>query len=158
MMRLVGSLRLLPALLAMPLAACEPNQLYLASHTVVGINAGVNPQQTNGSLIIGYERTFATIIPRSVPKTATNGTQTNDAQTNDAMSALVCSNLAVEGITLRRFTESLATGTAAQKFADKLNAGDGGKAGADGATKVKDFFDCFKQDQKPAAAKPGTSQ
>jgi hypothetical protein len=47
------------ALALVLLAGCEPNQLYMASHTVVGINAAVNPEQTTGSLLIGYDRSFA---------------------------------------------------------------------------------------------------
>jgi hypothetical protein len=94
-MRLALRLALLPAYSITLLTGCEANQLYLASHTVVGVNAAVNPEQTNGWLIIGYDRSFATVIPRSVQTPAAGGTQTRDAQTpaaggttRDAMSAL----------------------------------------------------------------------
>ena len=65
-MRLAFHWALLPACTVTLLTGCEANQLYLASHTVVGINAAVNPEQTNGWLIVGYDRSFATVIPRSV--------------------------------------------------------------------------------------------
>ncbi|HMD65447.1 MAG TPA: hypothetical protein VKG22_02200 [Stellaceae bacterium] len=131
-------------LLFVLLSACEPAQLYLANHTVIGINAKVNPEQGNGILVIGYDRTFATVIPRSVEH------QENGLVTRDAMSALVCSNLVVDGITIRRYTESLATGKAAKMFADNL----GGQNHAVAAAKIKDFFDCFKQQTNPAGGNP----
>ena len=99
------------------LTGCEPNQLYFASHTVVGVNAAVNPEQTSGWLIIGYDRTFATVIPRSVTPAA-------GGQPRDAMSVLACSSLSVKGITIKRYTELIATGEAAKTFAAKLRAVD----------------------------------
>jgi hypothetical protein len=129
------------ALLLVLLSACEPAQLYLANHTVVGINAKVNPEQGNGILVIGYDRTFATVIPRSVEQ------RENGLVTRDAMSALVCSNLVVDGITIRRYTESLATGQAAKTFADYL----GGQNNAAATNKTKGFFDCFKDQGKQQA-------
>jgi hypothetical protein len=127
------------ALTLAALAACEPNQLYMATHAVVGVNAGVNPEQTTGSLLIGYDRTFATVIPRSVNTTGSS---------HEAMSALVCSELGIAGITIRRYTESLATGVAAKAFAKALASPE--KTGA----KVKDFFDCFtdRGTQNPTGA------
>jgi hypothetical protein len=136
------------AFLAVLLSACEPAQLYLANHTVVGINAKVNPEQGTGTLLIGYDRTFATVIPRSVEH------QENGLVTRDAMSALVCSNLVVDGITIRRYTESLATGQAATKFADHLGTQ---TDAAVAATKIREFFDCFKDQGKPPANPAGGS-
>jgi|SRR5271165_1533586 len=144
-MRIAGWLLLPLAAMALLLTACEPHQLYMASHTVVGINAAVNPEQTSGALVIGYDRTFVTVIPRSVHKTAADETETRDA-----MSALVCSNLAIEGITIRRYTESLATGPAAKMFADSLKGDGTEKVDQNTVTKVKDFFDCFKDANKQA--------
>jgi len=51
-------------LLFVLLSACEPAQLYLANHTVIGINAKVNPEQGNGILVIGYDRTFEPALRR----------------------------------------------------------------------------------------------
>jgi hypothetical protein len=126
-MQLRFPLALLSVCAVTVLTGCEPNQLYMASHTVIGVNAAVNPEQTQGSLIIGYDRAFATVIPRSV--------QTS-SQKRDAMTSLACSRLAVNGITIKRFTESIATGEAAQTFASNLHDTD--------PKPVKDFFDCFK--------------
>lgn len=147
-MRLAFRLALLPTCALTVLTACEPNQLYLASHTVVGVNAAVSPDQTSGWLVVGYDRTFATVIPRSVQ----NGTE------REAMSTLACSSLSVKGITIKRFTESIATGAAAKSFAENLkgDSKDGAtdekaaaKANEKAVAKAKDFFDCFKD--KPAA-------
>lgn len=111
------------------LMGCDANQLYLAYRTNVGVNASVNPAMTEGSLIIGYRRYFATIVPKSVPVPT-------DAAGRDAMSALVCSDLVVTGIWLNSYVEYLATGAASQQFAKEL------KGGADQAD---DFFSCYKK-------------
>jgi hypothetical protein len=146
-MRLALRLALLPACAMTLLTGCEPNQLYLASHTVVGVNAAVSPDQTSGWLIVGYDRTFATVIPRSA-----KGKTEDGAQTHEAMSALACSSLSVKGITIKRYTESIATGEAAKKFAEKLKADKNGAVDDKAVAKAKDLFDCFKD--KPAAGNP----
>lgn len=138
-MRLTKYQGWIPAIALLLLTACEPRQLYLGSRTVVGIHAAVNPEQMTGSLIVGYDRAFATVIPRSV--------QGGAAEERDAMSALVCSELAVEGITLRRYTESIATGPAAATFARRLRETDN--------SQIRDFFDCFKT-QQPAQVGSGS--
>lgn len=141
-MRLRLCLALLSAGAVTMLGGCDANQLYMGSRTIVGINASVNPELTNGSLIVGYDRNFAAVIPRSV----------EDGQKQDAMTALGCSTLLVKGITIRRFTESIATGKAAQTFAEALKNTD--------PRPVKDFFDCFKDKpevkQTPAPAAGST--
>ena len=138
-MRLRSCLALLSAGAATVLAGCDSNQLYMGSRTVVGINASVNPELNSGSLIIGYDRTFAAVIPRSV----------DDPQTGkqEAMTAIACSSLGVKGVTIKHFKESIATGAAAETFAKAL------KDDADKKS-VKDFFDCFKNkpETKPAVA------
>jgi hypothetical protein len=132
-MRLTLSVALLSAAVVTMLGGCEANQLYMGSKTVVGINAAVNPEQTKGWLVVGYERNFAAVIPRSVEDPAT-GKQ-------EAMSSIACSRLEVKGITIKHYTESIATGDAAIKFAEGLQSSD--------PRVVKDFFNCFKD--KPAA-------
>jgi len=131
-------------LLALP--ACEPRQLSLGARTVIGINAQFNPEQTTGSLLIGYDRTFAAIVPRSTTLAAAAGDPAPPPG-RDAMAALVCSDLRVEGITIRRYTESMATGAAAQTFAANL-------AQNPGAT--RSFFDCFSA--PPQSGSGGTGQ
>ena len=128
------------------LTGCEPNQLYLTTHTVVGVNAQVNPDQSSGHLVIGYDRTFATVMPRSV--------EGKKAGTTDAMTALACSSVWVKGITIKRYSESIATGEAAETFARNLtvNADATGGAQATAADRkaaLKDFFDCFKEQSDP---------
>jgi hypothetical protein len=133
---------LLSACAVTVLTGCEPNQLYLGSHTVVGVNAAVNPELTSGWMVVGYDRSFATVIPRSV-ETTDRYTQ---AKKQDAMTALACSNLAVKGVTIKRYTESIATGEAARIFAESLGGAD--------TRAVKDFFDCFK-DKKATPVSTG---
>ena len=141
-MQLSVPLALLSACVATVLAGCEANQLYVVSRTVVGVNAAVNPELTEGAIFVGYDRSFATVIPRSV-KVRDKET---DVEKKEAMTSLACSSLAVNGITVKRFTESIATGEAAHIFAKKLHQT------AD-ASSVKDFFDCFK-DKTPKPADP----
>lgn len=117
------------------LSACEPNQLYMGSHTVVGINGAINPEQSTGRLIIGYDRDFAAVVPRSAPPAPNS-----PANHRDAMSAIACSDMTVDGIALRRYTESIATGQAASSFATRLAQPQTPQQYA-----LKDFFDCFRE-------------
>jgi hypothetical protein len=143
-MQLSVPLALLLACAATLIAGCEPNQLYIGSRTVVGVNASVNPEMTEGAIFVGYDRSFATVIPRSVK------TQDKDTKVvkQEAMSTMACSSLAVNGITVRKFTESIAPGEAARTFAESLGAND--------TRSVKDFFECFK-DKKPKPGDPATA-
>jgi hypothetical protein len=145
-------LALIGACASAALAGCEPNQLYLVSHTVIGVNGAVSPDQTSGYLVIGYDRTFATVMPRSVKSKDKN----DDPEARDAMTALACSSLSVKGISVKRYTESIATGKAAHKFAkhlaDKTTDTDPSKSVA-AQMALKDFFDCFK-DQTPDKSNP----
>jgi hypothetical protein len=95
--------------LSAALTACQPTNLYVGSNTVVGVNGSMNTEQTAGHLIVGYDRRFAAIVPKSVP--------TGEADGKEAMAVLSCSELRVEGIFLTGFTEYLATGKAATRFA-----------------------------------------
>jgi len=124
---------------------CEANQLYLAYRTNVGINASVNPQMTEGSLIIGYRRNFATIVPKSVPAVG-------DPTRRDAMSSLVCSELVVTGIWLKSYVEYLATGKASQTFADNLVA----QKPKNGTASANNFFSCYEKapSEKQSGTKP----
>ena len=90
------------AALTSGLTACEPTNLYVGSNTVVGVNGSMNTQQTAGHLIVGYDRRFAAIVPKSVPMA--------DSEGEEAMAVLSCSELRVDGIFLTGFTEYLATG------------------------------------------------
>ncbi len=137
-MRLKTRLALILAGLAALLAGCDANQLYMGSKTVIGVNAAVSPDQTKGWLVVGYDRTFAAIVPRSTD-------DPDDKEKKDAMSALVCSRLIVKGITIKHFKESIATGKAAQTFASQLESD---------PAPVKDFFDCFKNKPEPPPATP----
>ncbi len=65
------------------------------------------------------------------------------------MTSLACSSLAVNGITIKYFSESIATGEAAQTFAESLGGAD--------IRKVKDFFDCFKDKSVKQANPPAAS-
>lgn len=109
------------------LGGCEATNLYIAHDTVVGVNAAVNSNQTSGHVVIGYDRKFFAVVPKSVPRgEGKDGTE--------AMSALSCSELEVDGIFLTRFVENLATGEAGLKFADRISQ-DGNSGG---------FFQCYK--------------
>jgi hypothetical protein len=128
--------RLAVAAVPLALAACEPRQLTLGARTIVGINAQINPEQTTGSVVIGYDRTFAAIVPRSAdPSPAAPGSAPPANAGRDAMAALVCSDLKVEGITIRSYTDSMATGDAAVRFASNLG---------NNRAAIGDLFSCFR--------------
>lgn len=117
-------------LFAAILGGCEPTNLYVAHSTVLGVNGAMNADQSSGHLIVGYDRKFAAIVPKSVP--------TVDGK--EAMSVLSCSDVKVDGIFLAAFTEYLATGRAAQGFAKKVV-----DPAADAAQRqaINQMFDCY---------------
>ena len=114
---------------ALILSACEPVNLYIAHSTVVGLNAAGSADRGSGHLIIGYDRHFGAIVPKSVPV----------EEGEEAMSVLSCSDLKVDGIFLAGFTEYLATGRAATGFA-KVVASDTDPAQK---TAMDQMFDCY---------------
>src|SRR4030095_15528226 len=83
--------------LSAALTACDPTNLYVGSNTVVGVNGSMNTQETAGHLIVGYDRRFAAIVPKSVPVLDAEGKDTGG---KEAMAVLSCSELRVEGIFL----------------------------------------------------------
>ena len=121
---------LLPLAVAGVLLGCEASQLYVGADTVIGLNAGVNTERTAGHFIFGYDRNFATVIPKSVPGVVGNP----DPNAREAMSALSCSKVSTDGIFLSGFKESLATGGAAKAYAEKIQQG-----------QTTTMFNCFKQ-------------
>jgi len=100
--------------LAYTLSACEPTHVFVAHQTVVGVDAAVDTQMTKGHLIIGYDRTFVTVVPKSVESTD------GKIPGRDAMSVIACSKVQVDGIVLSQFIENMATGKAAKIYAERL--------------------------------------
>jgi hypothetical protein len=141
--------------LAMGLAACSPTNLYVASNTVIGVNGAMNADQTSGHLIVGYDRRFAAIVPKSVQVLNDDGSvNTNvDKDAREAMGVLSCSELKVEGIFLTGFTEYLATGEAARRFAKKVADEAANKGTSADMTK---FFNCLipRAPNDPPPAQP----
>ncbi len=120
--------------LAAILGGCEPTNLYVAHTTVLGVNGAMNADQSSGHLIVGYDRKFAAIVPKSV--------DTEDGK--EAMSVLSCSDVKVDGIFLAGFTEYLATGKAAQGFANKVAAPTTDEAQREAQRKaINQMFDCY---------------
>jgi uncharacterized membrane protein len=115
--------------LALALTACEPANLYVAHSTVVGLNAAAALDRSSGHLIVGYDRHFGAIVPKSVPV----------EEGMEAMSVLSCSDLKVDGIFLAGFTEYLATGKAATGFA-RIVASDDDPVQT---TAMDQMFDCY---------------
>jgi hypothetical protein len=128
----------------------QATQLYVAHQTVIGIDAAVNNEQKAGHLLIGYDRRFLTISPKSVPMSNTermteNPQETmapqptgskpvntsvqvqaekNTKQPRDVMSVLSCSHMEIDGLFLTKFVERLATGQAAKRLAGKVDVFD----------------------------------
>jgi hypothetical protein len=103
------------------LSACEASNLYVAHETVVGLNAQVSQDRQQGRLVLGYDRDFITLVPKSV----------GDDDNKDVMALLSCTELEVSGIFLTRYVDVVASGEAAKTFAGKLTDG-------------QNFFDCHK--------------
>jgi hypothetical protein len=117
------------AFLAAIAAGCEATNLYVAHTTVLGVNGAMNADQSSGHLIVGYDRQFGAIVPKSV----------DTEEGKEAMSVLSCSDVKVDGIFLTAFTEYLATGRAAQGFAEKVV-----KPNNDADRKaINQMFDCY---------------
>lgn len=144
-MRLALCVPLLSAGIVTMLGGCEANQLYMGAKTVVGVNASVDQKQEKGWIVVGYDRNFAAIVPRSV--------DTPDGK-QDVMASLACSRLVVSGITIKQFKESIATGQAAKDFAANLHKDN---ATTDSKVVMKDFFDCFKEKPTPGTAQTGAN-
>jgi hypothetical protein len=125
-------------LAASMLGACEARQLYIAHDTVIGVNAAVNQARSSGRLMIGYDRDFITVIPKSVAA-AEEGEATGTGK--EAMSAIACSKVEVTGLFLTQFVEHVATGEAARNFAHSLANGAPTTAGVRAA---QQFLDCFE--------------
>lgn len=100
----------------MGVGGCEATNLATHHKTVVGVNAAVNAEQTKGHLVVGYDRKFSAVVPKSVKE--------DNGEGKEVMSAFSCSNLEVNGIYLSRFTELLITGEAAKKYAEAVAKGE----------------------------------
>jgi hypothetical protein len=129
-----NALALTVALLSATISGCEATHLFVAHHTVVGVDAAIDTQMTRGHLVVGYDRNFLAIVPKTV-ETTTPGQR-------DAMSAIACNKVQVKGIVLTQFTEYLATGDAAKAYAEALKA-----------RKGRQLFNCL--DAEAAANNPG---
>lgn len=118
-----------PTALILNSCSYDATQLYVVHQTVIGIDAAVNNEQKAGHLLIGYDRRFLTISPKSVPmsesqKSAKNPQETMAPQSpgpqpKDVMAVLSCSHMEIDGLFLTKFVERLATGKAAKNFSEK---------------------------------------
>jgi hypothetical protein len=120
------------------LVGCEATHLFVAHQTVVGVDAAVDTQMMKGHLVIGYDRNFVAIIPKSVDASS----PTAGVAHRDAMSAIACHKVEVKGIALTQFTEYLATGEAGKIYAESLRRRTG-----------RQLFNCV--DAESAATKAG---
>jgi hypothetical protein len=120
----------LATLLAIPLAACfGQDKLYISSTTVLG--SGRQRQHR------AYRWPCSTRLRSPLRNLgAANGEQ-RKGRRGEVMSALNCTEVVVSGLTLTKFDESLATGTAAILFAQKI-------AESQNSTP---YFECFTDQQ-----------
>ncbi len=136
-------------LLVLLSAGCEDwgNQLYIANTTKLGINASLNTTRQAGSIGLGYDRYFVTWVPRSVDRSdASPDADPAVGATRDVMSVLACSRLEVDGLNIKEFDETLATGEAARIFAAALKD--------EHSSAITDYFRCFQAPQNPGAGEP----
>lgn len=97
------------------LSACGAKNLYIASRTIIGLNAEMDKEQATGHMKLGYDRDFLVVAPKSVPI---------EGEKYDAMSVYSCSDMEVTGIYLTKFNETLVTGEAAQNIGKTLSKED----------------------------------
>lgn len=139
--------------LTVGLTACDPTNLYVASNTIIGVNGAMNTEQTAGHLIVGYDRRFAAIVPKSAPivDPKTGELVPNvDPKAHEAMSVLSCSQMEVDTIFLTGFTEYLATGEAARRFAAEVAK----KSPLRRDAAIGQFFDCFIPKERKTTTTP----
>lgn len=110
------------------LSGCATNNLYVAHDTVIGLNAKLSDTRQQGSLVIGYDRDYVTMIPKSVTVVDDNG-----VVKKDAMASIGCNRVQVQGAQLVEYRDFVITGDAAIALAKDLS----------GDTKV---FDCTVTD------------
>jgi hypothetical protein len=95
------------------LSGCEAKNLYVAHDTVIGINANLSGDRRKGRLVVGYDRDFATIIPKSVD--LGNGKK-------DVMASLGCNYIQITGANLTGYRDLVVSGDAAIELATKLDS------------------------------------
>ncbi len=115
------------AALVLAIGGCG-DQLYIGSDTVLGIAVGYNTAREAARVDIGYDRHFVTRIPQSVQE---KGAPPESGK--EAMSVVGCTHLKIGQLSLQNFSETLATGLAAQTFATALQS--------------NPYFKCFNEEQ-----------
>jgi len=75
----------------------------------LGVSGNLNSTKTSGKVVIGYDRAFVAYIPKK-------------RDDKDVMSAFNCTDLEIDGITVTKFDERLATGKAAKALVSNLAA------------------------------------
>ncbi|MEM9043348.1 MAG: hypothetical protein AAGC81_01545 [Pseudomonadota bacterium] len=110
--------------LLLAVSACDATNLYVAHDTVVGLNAQVSPDRQQGRFVLGYDRDFISLVPKSVE-------DDEDSDKRDVMALLSCSELEVDGIFLSRYLDVLVSGEAAIELAKN-----------DSVTDPRLIFDC----------------
>jgi len=112
---------MLAALMLAP--ACSGRHLYVAHDTVIGVNARLNQGRNEGQLVMGYDRDFVTIIPRSVEVAPEDPDKTPPPQPAlDVMSLVSCTILQVDGPSLTRYEDVIVSGDAAATYAQSGKA------------------------------------
>ena len=100
---------------AIALAACgNVSHVMLYQDSTLGVNGGVNPENNNVNLHIGYHRDFYMVAP----KVAVDGTST----AYDAASTYGYTKLVINGLNVPDIDELVATGTAAVLMAKTPDA------------------------------------
>jgi hypothetical protein len=115
--------------------------MYVGYETILGVNAQVDMLRQSGHLVIGYDRDFAAVVPKSVKakadELAAAGKGPGSQEWKDVMALLVCAEVEIDGIDLREYNESIASGPAAKNFAKAVTEGD---------DSLSRFFKCYEPD------------
>ena len=98
-------------------SGCGEN-LYVAHDTVVGVNAAVSADRAQGQFVFGFDRDFTAVVPvkEKGSSDATGGVSEN----REAMAVFGCSRVETQNIFLTRYSDVIATGSAAVDLAETL--------------------------------------
>ncbi|MEM5522498.1 hypothetical protein [Sulfitobacter sp. AS59] len=106
---------LIAAICLMAVTGCDNRGIYVAHETVVGLNAQIKSDSSQGKIMLGYDRDFVALVP-----TLPHDSQGQSGGRN-AMSHANCTTLTVTGIFVTEYRDVSASGAAAAHLFDKDN-------------------------------------
>lgn len=98
-------------------SGCGEN-LYVAHDTVVGLNAAVSADRAQGQFVFGFDRDYTAVVP--VKEKGSKDSAGKVTTSREAMAVFGCSRVETKGIFLTRYSDVIATGSAAVDLAETI--------------------------------------